>query len=84
VKEFCKRWPKNQYMEVDYWTAWKKMFKNLNDTGIHYYRNGFKCGDLQNLANISQQTETLETETTNVKSDSEEEYESEFDKLKLD
>jgi acyl-CoA 6-desaturase (Delta-6 desaturase) len=30
-----------EYVEVDYWTAWKKMFKNLNDVGTHYYENGF-------------------------------------------
>lgn len=32
---------KLEYVEVDYWTAWKKMFNNLNDVGTHYYENGF-------------------------------------------
>ena len=28
------------YVEVGYWDAWKKMFQNLNDVGIHYYKHG--------------------------------------------
>ena len=97
VKEFCKRWPKMQYTEVDYWTAWKNMFKNLNDAGTHYYHNGFKSDDFQDADSVPEVVESTEltepsetteqsetTELTNLKSDSENEYESEFDKLKLE
>lgn len=47
VREFCEKWngsssTRLEYVEIDYWTAWKKMFKNLNDVGIHYYNHGFE------------------------------------------
>ena len=86
-----------QYTEVDYWTAWKNMFKNLNDAGTHYYHNGFKSDDFQDADSVPEVVESTEltepsetteqsetTELTNLKSDSENEYESEFDKLKLE
>jgi fatty acid desaturase len=102
VKDFCKRWShaQLQYVEVDYWTAWKEMFKNLNNTGKHYYNNGFKSNDARvnmtaddaddadEVAPVSEVVEATQSnashEPPKVKSDSEEEYESEFDKLKLD
>jgi fatty acid desaturase len=46
VREFCTKWKKADdagylnYVEVGYWDAWKKMFQNLNDIGIHYYKHG--------------------------------------------
>lgn len=51
VREFCTKWNKHNntdgtgssylnYIEVGYWDAWKKMFQNLNDIGIHYYKHG--------------------------------------------
>jgi fatty acid desaturase len=53
VREFCTKWNKQKenvadvagsryinYVEVGYWDAWKKMFQNLNDIGIHYYNHG--------------------------------------------
>jgi fatty acid desaturase 2 (delta-6 desaturase) len=55
VREFCTKWNKEKendpdgtgssysyinYVEVGYWYAWKKMFQNLNDIGIHYYKHG--------------------------------------------
>lgn len=91
VKDFCKRWQLYhlQYMEVDYWTAWKAMFKNLDDTGKHYYKNGFAETQLACQAEAEAEAETEEVKEpesndNNVKSDTEEDYESEFDKLKID
>ena len=45
VREFCTKWNGTgsrylNYVEVGYWDAWKKMFQNLNDIGIHYYKHG--------------------------------------------
>ena len=48
VRDFCTKWNKTDgtgsrylnYVEVGYWDAWKKMFQNLNDIGIHYYKHG--------------------------------------------
>jgi fatty acid desaturase 2 (delta-6 desaturase) len=43
VRDFCAKWKKADglnYVEVGYWDAWKKMFQNLNDVGIHYYKHG--------------------------------------------
>jgi len=102
VKDFCKRWSQSQlqYVEVDYWTAWKAMFKNLDDTGKHYYNNGFASEAKTDVETKTQEKAEEKTQekaeevnepdntnvnvNNNVKSDTEEEYESEFDKLKLD
>ena len=29
-----------KYVELDYIEAWRKMFANLSDVGMHYYTNG--------------------------------------------
>jgi hypothetical protein len=78
VKEFCKKWSL-EYNEVDYWTAWKKMFKNLDDTGKHYYMNGFNA-DKPSLSSAV----TNNNDETGSNSVSEEDDESDYDKLKLD
>lgn len=76
-----------QYTEVDYWTAWKEMFKNLNDAGIYYYRNGFaqtQPASPVQAEDDADAADSVPTIESNVKSDSEDDCESEFDKLKLD
>lgn len=51
VRAFCARWNgKNvsngtdvyhlKYVELGYVEAWRKMFANLSDVGMHYYKNG--------------------------------------------
>jgi fatty acid desaturase 2 (delta-6 desaturase) len=47
VRAFCARWNgKNgnecqlKYVELGYVDAWRKMFANLSDVGMHYYKNG--------------------------------------------
>jgi len=78
VKEFCKKWSL-EYNEVDYWTAWKKMFKNLDDTGKHYYTNGFNADKPSSSSAV-----TNNNDESAPNSVSEEDDELEYDKLKLD
>jgi fatty acid desaturase 2 (delta-6 desaturase) len=76
---------KLEYVEVDYWTAWKKMFNNLNDVGIHYYENGFESSSPTPLSTStnaslgSDRGSELSSSSSTSSSDS-----SDDDKLKLD
>ncbi len=74
VKEFCEKWSL-PYKEVDYWTAWKKMFKNLDHIGKHYYTNGFSSKPLPESASAS---------VDHPEDDADDDDEAEYDKLKLD
>ena len=48
VRAFCERWSGSgsgaeyqlKYVELDYIEAWRKMFANLSNVGMHYYTNG--------------------------------------------
>jgi hypothetical protein len=47
VRAFCEKWGSGseptyhlKYVELTYTEAWRKMFANLADVGLHYYTNG--------------------------------------------
>ena len=52
-----------EYVEVDYWTAWKKMFQNLNDVGIHYYNNGFESQPITSVTPDPDRVESLSVDS---------------------
>jgi hypothetical protein len=92
VREFCTKWKKADgasagssylnYVEVGYWDAWKKMFHNLNDIGIHYYKHGVVASESR--------AETVTSSKQEQEQDSKEEdvvdvdFDDFDDKIKLD
>jgi fatty acid desaturase 2 (delta-6 desaturase) len=75
-----------EYVEVDYWTAWKKMFKNLNDIGIHYYENGFEPSSSTSCpaTTAASSSSSSSSNSDGIVELSSSSSESDDDKLKLD
>ena len=84
VREFCTKWNKKKenvadvagagssylnYVEVGYWDAWKKMFQNLNDIGIHYYKHGVVASESRAEPVTSKQEQEQEQEQDSKEED---------------
>ena len=77
VREFCTKWNKTDgtgsrylnYVEVGYWDAWKKMFQNLNDIGIHYYKHGVVASESPPSKDKQEQEQEQEREQDSKEED---------------